>query len=177
MTARAGRRAVRSVALAAVLVVVGAGCSNDDTLPTVAERPTTTDPAAAADLEPAAPPRSAQVIVGDLEAAVAARDVCAVLDAIDDAEPDPDDRAGDISVYRALSAATKASRAFVPAQLRSDWEVIVAGTELASKALDDHDGDLTDPEVEAALTSTDMVDAIRNVERYQFTACPPPTGA
>ena len=35
-------------------------------------------------------------------------------------------------------------------------------------------GDVSDPELDAALTSTAMVEALESVERYQITSCPPP---
>jgi hypothetical protein len=170
-------RSVAVGAACAALVFVGGltACSNGEDLPTVAASPTTTDPAAARDLEPAAPPKEPAEIVDGLRSARESADFCAVLVAIDVAEPDADDRGGAIDVYRELATTTAGARAFLPAELRSDWEVVVTGTADAAAALEAHDGDLSDPDVEMALTRTAMVDAIRNVERYQLTSCPPPS--
>jgi len=77
-------------------------------------------------------------------------------------------------VYRALAAATRSARPFVPKELRTPWEDVVVGTDEAATAIEDHDGDVSDPELDAALTSTAMVEALESVERYQITSCPPP---
>ena len=119
-------------------------------------------------------PLSAEQIVVGLEAAVGAADFCGLLRAIDAAEPDPDDRDGATDVYRALAAATRSARPFVPKELRTPWEDIVVGTDEAATAIEEHDGDVSDPELDAALTSTAMVEALESVERYQITSCPPP---
>ena len=81
---------MRSIVVAIVVVVAGAGCSDGDPKPTVAEVPTTTNPALAADLEPTPAPLSAEQIVAGLETAVGAADFCGLLRAIDTAEPDPE---------------------------------------------------------------------------------------
>lgn len=165
------------VALLLGVVVVVPACSSDNTLPTVAQVSTTTDPKAAADILPAPTPLPSAAIVTGLEQAVEQADFCAVLTAIDAAEPAASDRPGVIRVYRALATATRASRTFLPKDspdLRSDWEVVVTGTATAADAAEAHDGDISDPEVEAALESNAMVDAIQTVERYQLQHCPPP---
>lgn len=169
-----GAGPVRSIVVAIVVVVAGVGCSDGDPKPTVAEVPTTTNPALAADLEPTPAPLSAEQIVVGLETAVGAADFCALLRAIDTAEPDPDDRDGATDVYRSLAAATRSARPFVPKELRTPWEDVVVGTDEAATAIEDHDGDVSDPELDAALTSTAMVEALESVERYQITSCPPP---
>ena len=56
-------RRVAAVLAGLVVVVSAVACSGDDQTPTVAERPTTTNPALANDLEPTvAPPPPAEVI-------------------------------------------------------------------------------------------------------------------
>lgn len=162
-----------SVALV-VAVVLAAGCTDEGAKPTVAEVSTTTDPTLAADLEPEPAPLDAEVIVAGLDVAVAAADFCALLSAIDASPPDPDDGAGAVAVYEALAAATAGARPFVPAELRLRWEDVVVGTEAAAVAVAEHDGEVADPEVEVALTSRAMVEALQAVERYQATSCPPP---
>jgi len=168
------RLPLRLAIAALALIVVAPACSGDEDKPVVAEISTTTDPASAADMEPEPPPLPAADIASGLETAVTAADFCKVLAAMDVAMPDPADRAGATSVYRALATSVAATRPFVPAELRTAWETVVVGTSAAADAVEAHDGDVADPEVEAALTSAAMVQALQSVERYQLTTCPAP---
>lgn len=170
MTQSGGRSVVACVLVAFVTMTL-AGCSNAEKLPTVAEVPTTTNPALAADLMPTPPPLPADEIVAALGSAVDAGDFCALLGAIDLAEPDAADPNGVTEVYEALTEATEDARAFVPADLRTDWEVIVEGVAAAADALAAHNGDLRDADVERALTSSAMVSAALNLERHQLKQC------
>ncbi|MFN8053132.1 MAG: hypothetical protein U0Q22_16925 [Acidimicrobiales bacterium] len=162
--------------VACVLVVgVGAGCSSpDDKLPTVADVSTTTNPDDRVDMETPPPPMPADQIVAALDKAVAASDVCALLAAMDAASPTTAGAAGTIDVYKALAAATKAAQAFVPKELRIDWQQIVLSTKEGADAVTKARGDLDDPEVQAAFSSQEVVSAGDDVERYQRTNCPAP---
>ena len=172
MTRSWGRSLAASV-LAAFVTTSVAGCSNAEKLPTVAEVPTTTNPALAADLLPTPSPLPAAEIVDALRSAVDAGDFCALLGAIDLAEPDASDPSGATDVYESLATATEDARSFLPADLRTDWEVIVDGVTAAADALASHNGDLRDADVERALTSSAMVSATLNIERYQLKQCGP----
>lgn len=169
------RRTGRVVAAVLVAAVGLVGCTTDDGLtPTVAEIPTTTDPDLASDLIPPTPPPAPAEVVAALDAAARGTDVCALLAAIDVAAPDRDDPNGAVEVYRALAEATAQFEASAPEDLRPAWKVLVASTEEAAVALADHNGNLDDPEVEAALTNDAMVGAAETLEGYRHRSCPPP---
>lgn len=168
-------RGVRATVATAfvVLAVALVGCSGGDgeAGPLVAEVSTTVDRVAAADLVTPNPPLPAAEIVRSLDAALAGGDFCALLLALDAAQPDPTDAAGTVEVYRALARVIDDATSFVPAEIRLDWAALAEGSATGADAVAAADGDLADAEVLAAFTSDVMVSANETLERYQYWVC------
>ncbi len=155
------------------VVVALAGCADEGKLPTVADVPTTVDPNDVVALEPTPDPLPPDRVVAALRDAVAAKDVCGMLGAIDAGVPSAKDREGAVTVYRELATSTRAAQGFLPEELRRPWQRVVRSAVAAADALEAAKGDLRDPDFLEALTSEGAVAADESLERYQLAHCPP----
>jgi len=161
------------LAVLALTVGIASGCSRDNTLPTVIEMPTTTDPDAAVDLVPVEAPLPNAEIVAALQAAAAGGDTCELLAAMDLAQPDSSDPAGATQVYETLATVTAAAQTSVPSELGPDWASLVTAAKRASTAVSEADGDVSDSQVKAAFATATFVEAAEAFERYQLANCGP----
>ena len=110
-------------------------------------------------------------IVAKLVAAQRARDLCALLSAVQIAQPSPSDPKGALAVYAALDSAVVAMKPSVPAELADPWTDFGAATSDGLTALRAARGNMGDPEFRAAFRRTASVRATELLERYQRTTC------
>lgn len=109
-----------------------------------------------------------------LDAAVAARDTCALLFALDLDLPDADDRDGAIEAYDALLAAVTAAESFIAQDLEVWWPTLLDAATRGADAVQRADGDLTHPGIAPIFTSAETQEAVAGIGRYRDESCEEP---
>ena len=185
---RSLRSALVALVAGAFVVASGVGCSSGvdgqaDTAATSSKStpptsqsspadPATGDTAATSpDMAPTSAPLPAGEIVAKLVAAQRARDLCALLAAVQIAQPNPTEPKGALAVYAALDSAVVAMKPSVPAELVEPWTDFGSATSDGLTALRAARGNMGDPEFRAAFRRTASVRATELLERYQRTNC------
>jgi hypothetical protein len=181
----AGRFGRVSVLLGAavVLVAVGAGCSErEGGTPTLApivttssipdsgvlSGPTTSE---AGPSKPAG--QSLAQIAGDFDEAVANRDFCGLLNAMNSDLPDTDNHDEVTETYRKVADSVRAARSFVPADLATQWSAVVDASENAAKAAARAKGQIDDPALQASFATSDFQQASVDLDAWNDAHCSP----
>lgn len=174
MAPRRGRSSFGAVVV--VVAVAAAGCTSGDDprAQQLAPRPSTTtllleEGAELPEPLPGTPPEE---IRAALDAAVEARDTCALAVAMDEVIPDVGDAAAVLDAYRALASSVRAAESFRPDELEDAWAELADGVDAGVEALVDAGGDLEDPAVTATFTADALQGAVRTVQRWAELNCP-----
>jgi hypothetical protein len=117
-------------------------------------------------------PRTLQQITSELHSAVAARDFCRLVLALDDAAPDTSDGKDVIAAYAALSAAVHQASGFVPDELSASWPVVVSNVDEGVAAARRVGGDVQDPALRAPFLDGAFESAMTAVETWADAHCP-----
>ena len=158
-------RALTELAAAVVVVaVVMAGCSDRQDDPragllavpsTSSGTPTTRDPS----LPP--PPTPAQ-IRAKFDAAIAAKDFCAVVAALDAVT----------ETYQIVAESVKAAKALAPSSLTESWSAVIEATGLAAVEAKRAGGEIDDPSIQAQFATSTFDDAYRDTIAWTTDNCP-----
>ena len=164
--------------LMATIVAVGVACTHRQGDPpelaiTSTSAPVTTVLDAATDSGPTStvPGRSPQEIKSSLDAAIAVRDFCQFVAALDEAVPDVTQGEQVVTVYEDLAIATEAATSFVPVDLADPWKQVVITTGEGAKAALRVGGDLSDPVLRSPFTSGSFDSAMSSVENWSDRNC------
>ena len=182
MAGRTQRVAILTSALA-VVIALGAGCSErQGGVPTLAPiqtttslpqsgvlgAPTTTEPSPSK-----APGQSLAAIVSDFDRAVANRDFCGLLNAMNSDLPDTDDHTAVTKTYRKVADSVRAATSFVPRELSAQWSAVVDATENAAKAASRSKGRIDDPALQAPFSTAAFQQASVDLNAWNDGHCPP----
>lgn len=164
--------------LLAALAAVVTGCTQRQGPPPRLLVTTTTEPGSPTTTLPSSvstlPPKSVADIRGELDAALAARDFCKVLDALDDASPDPADGQAVIEAYDVLSVAVSEAASFVPTALADSWPTVVESVEEGRLAARRVAGDVNDPILRAPFLDGQFQAAMSAAETWFDNNCAGP---
>ena len=175
MSVRVARPALVCALFACTAALAAAGCTQRQGPPPQLVVTTTTEPGVTTTTLPGGPeplpPRTLAEIQADLDAAVAGRDFCALVAALDDAAPDTDDGKAVIATYEALAAAVKQGKGFVPSELSESWVIVVDGIDDGVVAARRVGGDVKDPALRAPFLDGRFESAMSAVETYSDGKC------
>lgn len=167
-----------AVVLAALAALAIGGCSERQgppprlvvTTTTEVGQTTTTLPASVSTL----PPRSVDDIRAALDAAIAGRDFCGVLAALDDASPDTADGAAVIAAYDLLAEKLRLAAAFRPLALSDAWQVVLRGVDEGRSAAHRVGGNVNDPTLRAPFIDGQFQAAMSQAETWADSHCTKP---
>lgn len=117
------------------------------------------------------PGRTPDQIAAALDQAIARRDFCAVVAALDTAVPDVRDGAQVIEVYDTIAGAAERTASFAPEELRAAWDEVVAATRRGAEAARRAEGNLEDPILRAPFTANAFDAAMTVVEAWSDRNC------
>jgi hypothetical protein len=176
------RRAAALAITLAVSVGLAVGCSQrEGSTPSLAPIETTTTAPESGVLSPTtsepgpskAQGQSLSEIVDDFDQAVAGRDFCGLLSAMNSDLPDTDDHAAVTETYRKVADSVRAARSFVPSQLSDQWAAVVDATESAAKAASRAQGQIGDPALQASFSTAAFQAATVDLDAWNDGHCSP----
>jgi hypothetical protein len=147
--------------------------------PELAPLPTSTTLASSGDLSTTTVDDNPQKPVGsspaqiraDLDRAVADRDFCGLLDVVNSALPDVEDRAAVVETYQKLADTMRAATSFVPKELTESWVVVVSASKRAAVAAERSQGDLSDPAMSGAFDTGEFEQVSVELDAWQDEHC------
>lgn len=138
------------------------------TTTTEAGATTTTLPSSVSTL----PPKSVDDIRAAFDTAIAARDFCGVLAALDDASPDTSDGAAVIAAYEVLADKVQRAASFVPTELAPAWQTVVGAVREGRTAARRVGGNVNDPALRAPFIDGAFQVAMSAAEAWADSHCP-----
>lgn len=164
--------------LAAVVAGVVGGCSERVGPPPQLLVTTTTEKGATTTTLPSSvstlPPKSVADVQAEFEAAIAARDFCAVLDTLDDASPDTNDGQAVIATYEVLADGVERAASFAPTELAESWTSVIDGVEEGLVAARRVAGNIDDPTLRAPFLDGQFQAAMSAAETWFDNNCTTP---
>jgi hypothetical protein len=110
-------------------------------------------------------------IRADFDQAVAARDFCGLLDVMNSALPDVEDRMAVVETYAKVAESMNAATEFVPEELAESWPVVVSASERASEAAERSQGDLNDPAISGAFDTGEFEQVSVELDTWEDEHC------
>lgn len=125
------------------------------------------------DESPAKPVGSSPArIRAEFDRVVRARDFCGLLEVMNSALPDVEDRATVVETYAKVAESMEAATDFVPDELAETWPVVVASSKRAAVAAERSQGDLNDPSISSAFDTGEFEQASVELDTWEDENCP-----